>query len=588
VAGRKPGGACVFARPGSSVPDLLLCKGICFIVLVGKSKGDPFVKIVTAAEMREIDRASSARFALPSLTLMENAGTAVADFVVSRYPFAKRIAVVCGKGNNGGDGFVAARKLHDTGKDVSVILLTKPSELQGDAAAMFAKLPVQAVSIVAPEDFERESVRAAFGCELLLDAVLGTGFRPPMSGLYAKAIEAMNAQPAPVIAVDIPSGADADAVELQNGLIAQTDAIVTFTAPRPAHVFSGLTAGMTAVAPIGSPEEAIVSSLKLNLITPRDLAALVQQRPAEANKGSYGHVLVIGGSLGKAGAAAMAGMAALRAGAGLSTVAIARSSLTTAASFHPEVMTEPLSETEQGTIALTDLNSGRLDEIVKGKTVLAVGPGISRNPASAQFVREVVQKYRVPIVLDADGLNAFDGKTEDLSGADRTLVITPHPGEMSRLTELTIADVQKDRIGVARSFAEKHQLIVVLKGHRTVVAFPDGDVWVNPTGNPGMATGGTGDVLTGMTAGLIAQNSQSIAKAVIGAVYLHGLAGDVACEHMGEQSLVATDLIHSLPRAFERVRNSAGHPQVEWGERPEPDRSIVDQATEASRPKTES
>jgi NAD(P)H-hydrate epimerase len=515
--------------------------------------------------MREIDRNTSTRFGVPSLTLMENAGSAVANFVTSHYRFAKRIAIVCGKGNNGGDGFVAARKLHDKGKDVSVLLLAKPEDLQGDAAAMFAKLPVRAISIVAPEGFQREEVRAALECHVLLDAVLGTGFKPPVSGLYAKGIEVMNVQAAPVVAVDIPSGADADAMGTQSGLMARADAVVTFTAPRPAHVFSALTAGPTVVAPIGSPDEAIVSSLKLNLTTPHDIASLVAPRPAEANKGSYGHVLVIGGSLGKAGAAAMAGIAALRAGAGLSTIATARGSLATVAGFHPEVMTEPLAETQEGTIALTDLESGRLDEIVKGKTVLAVGPGISRNPQTAEFVRRIVKKYRITTVLDADGLNAFDGKTDELSGEEKSLVITPHPGEMSRLTGLSIPEVQKDRVGLARKFAAEHKLIVVLKGHRTVVAMPDGEVWVNPTGNPGMATGGTGDILTGMTAGLIAQNAKDIPQAVIGAVYLHGLAGDRACKWLGERSLVATDLIQYLPRAFEKLRNAAGKAEVEWG-----------------------
>jgi ADP-dependent NAD(P)H-hydrate dehydratase / NAD(P)H-hydrate epimerase len=522
------------------------------------------VKIVSAGEMRQIDRASTERFDVPSLTLMENAGTAVAQFVAAEYPDAKRIAVVCGKGNNGGDGFVAARKLHEWGRGVRVLLLAKPGDLQGDAATMFARLPVQAISILEPGDFEKDPGRAALACDLLLDAVLGTGFRPPVSELYGQAIEAINAQAAPVVAVDIPSGADADATAAQTGVIARADAVVTFTAPRPAHVFGALTSGVTLVAPIGSPDEAVVSSLNLNLITPRDLAALLAPRPAEANKGSYGHVLVIGGSLGKSGAAAMAGMSALRAGAGLATVATARSILPTVASFHPELMTEPLRETEQGTIAEGDLKSGHLDELVKGKTVLAVGPGISRNPETARFVHGLLQKYRVPTVLDADGLNAFEGEAESLSGADRPLVITPHPGEMSRLTGLAIPEVQKDRVGLARRFAQQHKLVLVLKGHRTVVALPDGQVWVNPTGNPGMATGGTGDVLTGMTAGLVAQNPHRIPQAVIGAVYLHGLAGDVACERMGEHSLVATDLIHALPEAFARVRKVAHRPEVEW------------------------
>jgi ADP-dependent NAD(P)H-hydrate dehydratase / NAD(P)H-hydrate epimerase len=244
------------------------------------------VKIVTAAEMREIDGATSARFGVPLLTLMENAGSAVAEFVVSRYPSAKRIAVVCGKGNNGGDGFVAARKLHEFGRSVKVILLARPGDLQGDAAMMFSKLPVETLTTAEAGDFEREDVRGAMQCDVLLDAVLGTGFKPPVSGLYAKAIETMNVQQAPVVAVDIPSGADADALGPQSGVRARADAIVTFTAPRPAHVFSGLTSGVTVVAPIGSPDEAIVSSLKLNLNTPRDIASLVAPRPAEANKGS--------------------------------------------------------------------------------------------------------------------------------------------------------------------------------------------------------------------------------------------------------------------------------------------------------------
>jgi ADP-dependent NAD(P)H-hydrate dehydratase / NAD(P)H-hydrate epimerase len=522
------------------------------------------MKIVTAAEMREIDRLTSARFGVPSLTLMENAGTAVADFAANQYRDAIQIVVLCGKGNNGGDGFVAARRLHALGRKVRVILLAKSTDLQGDAAAMFAKLSLDVKSIVDDSKLMGEAGRTALAGDLVLDAVLGTGFRPPVSGFYAKAIEAMNAQPAPIIAVDIPSGADADAIGPQSGLIARADAIVTFTAPRPAHVFGRLTSGPTVVAPIGSPDEAIVSSQDLNLTTAPDLARLVAPRPAEANKGSYGHVLVIGGSLGKGGAAAMAGMAALRAGAGLSTIATARGSLGTVAGFHPEVMTEPLEETAMGTIALANLESGRLDEVVKGKTVLAVGPGISRNPQTAEFVRAILKKCQVTTVLDADGLNAFDSKTEELNGEGKSLVITPHPGEMARLTGLSIPEVQKDRVKLARRFASEHKLIVVLKGHRTIVAMPDGHVWVNPTGNPGMATGGTGDILTGMTAGLIAQNSNNISLATIGAVYLHGLAGDVARERMGEQSLVATDLITTLPEAFARVRRAVTQPLVEW------------------------
>ncbi|HXM20422.1 MAG TPA: NAD(P)H-hydrate dehydratase [Terriglobales bacterium] len=526
------------------------------------------MKIVTAAEMREIDRVTSQRFGVRSVTLMENAGTAVADFVVSQYPSAERIGVICGKGNNGGDGFVAARKLKAAGKEVRVVLLAEPSELQGDAAEMFRKLLVAPV-IVRPnivrssEELKREPARSVFESDVLLDAILGTGFKPPVSGLYAEAIRLLNASSAPVVAVDIPSGADADVMGEQTGAVARADSIVTFTAPRPAHIFGRLTDGPTLISPIGSPDDAVVSSLQLNLITDREIAPLIGPRPLAANKGSFGHVLVIGGSVGKAGAAAMAGMAALRTGAGLSTVATPKSVLATVAGFHPEVMTEPLDETDAGSISTRALASGRMDALIKGKTVLAVGPGISRNPETSEFVRSLVVKCKSPLVLDADGLNAFEGRATELSGKGRSLVITPHPGEMARLAGSTVAVVQRDRINVARTFAREHELIVVLKGHRTLIAQPDGTVWVNTTGNPGMATGGTGDILTGMVAGFIAQNPEHIAEAVIAAVHLHGIAGDVSRESMGEHSLVATDLVKALPEAFRRVRESAADSKVE-------------------------
>ncbi|MGH9546315.1 MAG: NAD(P)H-hydrate dehydratase [Terriglobales bacterium] len=520
------------------------------------------MKIVTAAEMREIDRLTSARFGVPSLTLMENAGTAVAEFVASQYPAAKRIGVICGKGNNGGDGFVAARKLHGAGKDVRVLLLAERSELRGDAAEMFTKLPMAPVMVSAKEQLKTESARAVFDTDVLIDAILGTGFRPPVSGLYAEAIAAMNANSVPIVAVDIPSGADADVMGEQVGAVARADAVVTFTAPRPAHVFGMLTGGPTVISPIGSPDEAVISSLGLNLVTAREIAPLIGPRPRAANKGNFGHVLVLGGSTGKAGAAAMAGIAVLRAGAGLSTVATANSVLATVAGFHPELMTEPLEETETGSIALAALQQGRLDALIKGKTVLAVGPGISRHPDTAAFVRGVIKKYKLPMVLDADGLNAFENGAAELKNRAGTLVITPHPGEMARLTGSSIPAVQHDRLNVARSFAREHQVIVVLKGHRTLIAQPDGTVWVNTTGNPGMATGGTGDILTGMVSGLIAQHPNQIAEGVIAAVHLHGLAGDVARESMGEHAMVATDLLQALPEAFRRTQAAAQTPGI--------------------------
>ena len=521
------------------------------------------MKIVTASETREIDRATSERFGVPSLTLMENAGTAVADHVLNHYASTQKIAVLCGKGNNGGDGFVAARQLHQRGKTVVVILLADPTELRGDAAAMYAKLPVAAVIAKSGEEFKSDRVSASLSADLFLDAILGTGFKPPVKGLYLDAIDFLNTSHAPVVAVDIPSGADADALGAQAGTVARADSIVTFTAPRPAHVFSSMTDGRTCVADIGSPDEAIQSSQQLNVITAHDLGPLLKARPADSNKGMYGHVLVIGGAVGKAGAAAMAGFSALRAGAGLSTVATAQSALATVAGFHPELMTEPLEETEAGTIAT---GAGvRIEQLLKTMTVVAIGPGISRDPHTATLVRSLVANHQTPMVVDADGLNAFEGRTNELNGKGRTLIITPHPGEMARLAGTSTSDVQRDRLGVARRFASQHELIVVLKGNRTLVVQPDGEAWANTTGNPGMSTGGTGDILTGMVAAMIAQHPKDVLRAVCAAVYLHGLSGDMIVKEVGEHSLVATDLLRGLPGAFRNAREAGREAVVCWG-----------------------
>ncbi len=520
------------------------------------------MKIVTAAEMRSIDRATSERFGVPSIDLMENAGSAVAEHVLAHYRDAQKIVVFCGKGNNGGDGFVAARYLHQAGKQVQVVLLADRVDLRGDAAVMFDKLPLVAIAVHTQEDLSSDRVRLSLPADLYIDAILGTGFRPPVSGLYADAIALLNASLVPIVAVDIPSGADADAMAPQQGTIARADSIVTFTAPRPAHVFSLLTAGPTCVVEIGSPNEAIVSSLQLNLITARDFASLIGPRQAESNKGLYGHVLVIGGSVGKAGSVAMAGMSSLRSGAGLATVATAESALPTVAGFHPELMTEPLKETVEGTIAASAL--ARIAALAKGKSVLAIGPGISRFPETSELVRTLVKQIEIPIVLDADGLNAFEGESNKLSGKNRLLVITPHPGEMARLVGCSTADVQKDRLGLARKFAREHELIVVLKGNRTLVVQPNGDAWVNTTGNPGMSTGGTGDILTGMVAGMLAQHRNDPLLAVCAAVHLHGLAGDVIRESVGEHSMVATDLLRGSPEAFRRSQQAAQEKFVCW------------------------
>ncbi|MFB3813711.1 MAG: NAD(P)H-hydrate dehydratase [Terriglobales bacterium] len=537
------------------------------------------MKITTADEMRAIDRRTYDEYHVPSLNLMEAAGTACAELAMEAFPEARRIAVVCGKGNNGGDGFVAARKLREAGRQPRVILLASAGELKDDAAVMFERMGLPHVEVRTAEELRAEAEQRFGNADLVIDAILGTGFRPPVTGLYAGAIQAIDRSELPVVAVDIPSGADSDSFQMQRPALAdgsatkrgaagedadlticRADAICTFTAPRPAHVFGNLTNGPVRVAPIGSPEEAIQSALKLEVITPQDIAPLLAPRAVDANKGRFGHALTIGGSVGKAGAAAMAGIAALRAGAGLSTVATAASVLPTVAGFAYEIMTEPLAETDAGTISLSAMEYGRVDKIVEGKNVIAIGPGISRHADTVQFVRAAVGKYRqAAMVIDADGLNAFEGAERLLVGRDRTLVLTPHPGEMARLAGVASPkEVQADRLKLARKFACEHHLILVLKGWRTLVALPDETVWVNPTGNPGMASGGTGDVLTGMIAGMLAQFPNDTARAVCAAVYLHGLAGDVARESAGEQALIAGDLIECLPEAMQRAKEWAG------------------------------
>jgi len=573
--------------------------------------------IVSAAEMREIDRITSSRYRVPSLTLMENAGTAVADYVLQQYPYFLTIGVVCGKGNNGGDGLVAARRLQAAGKQVSILLLADPRELKGDPAAMYtrlAKVQLQAVIARKKSDLKRALARQVYQSDLLVDALLGTGFQPPLKDLYAEAIRLLWKSERPVVAVDIPSGLVADEVSPKTAIHASAVATVSFTAAKPALAMSSeISAGAVVIAQIGSPREAITSKLKLSVTTAEEAAWTLRPRIPNSNKGSYGHVLVIGGSRGKAGAAAMAGLAALRAGAGLVTVAVPASALSTVAASAPELMTEPLEETPLGTISLKAIEQGTLERILLGKTVIALGPGISQHPETADFIRVLLSNCRLPLVLDADGLNAFRGIASKLDGRLLPqLVLTPHPGEMARLLGCTVEEVQSDRLAAARRFAQEHGSILVLKGHKTLTAIPDGRVWVNFTGGPAMAKGGSGDVLTGIIAamlaqshaqegagldialggeqkharalahrrrgeklsgseaqwlarwmkklGLVAQEFESLRRVlpVASGVYLHGLAGDLAAAALDESCVLATDIIRHLPQAFRTARESAG------------------------------
>jgi ADP-dependent NAD(P)H-hydrate dehydratase / NAD(P)H-hydrate epimerase len=500
---------------------------------------------------------------VPSLTLMENAGRGVVEFLEQRFsPLGSQtIAILCGRGNNGGDGLVVARLLRERGLKPRVLLLADPGSLRGDAAANYERLVPSGAPEIVPDSAAWERIKGQLrDCSLLVDALLGTGLTKPLGGFLLAAVQDFPTvfPQARVVAVDLPTGVLADSGELI-GECVRADASVTFTAPKVAHVFPPACErlGDWVVKPIGTPPEALENNpdFFLNALQSEDLAWLVQPREREAHKGNFGHVLVLGGSVGKTGAAAMAAKAALRAGAGLVTVATASSALPVIASHTMEVMTEPLPETDSGTVSLRALNGGILDTLMEGKSVLALGPGLGRHPETLELVRSVVNRYDLPVVLDADGLNAFAGCLKTFQARRRVRVLTPHPGEMGRLTDRKTSAVVAHRLEVAREFARSHGVQLVLKGFRSLTASPEGQVWVNLTGNPGMATGGSGDVLTGVTAALLAQYPErSATEVTAAAVYLHGLAGDIAARKLGEPSMIAGDILDALPRAYQEIR----------------------------------
>jgi len=527
------------------------------------------VKILTAAEMQRIDRLTSDRYGVPSLTLMENAGRGVVDFVTRHYaPLeGQRMVILCGRGNNGGDGLVTARLLREQGLQPRVLLFADPDTVKGDAATNLERLQASAPpEVVATVEKWRETYSTLEGTTLLIDALLGTGLARPLEGFLLEVVRDVNRlTPRPVVvAVDLPSGISADTGELIGECI-RADASVTFTAPKLVHVFPPACArvGEWVCKEIGTSPEALDSdpSLRLNLTTNADVAWLGQPRPADSHKGLYGHVLVIAGSVGKTGAAAMSALAALRAGAGLVTVATPKSALPVVAGLGLEFMTEPLPETDSGNISLQALDGRVMDRLMEGKSLVVLGPGIGGAQETAEFVRELVRDTDVPMVIDADGLNALVGALDCLNGKGRVRVLTPHPGEMARLAGITTAGVQSNRLEVAREFAAKHKVVLVLKGFRTLTTDLEGTTWVNPTGNPGMAKGGTGDVLTGIVAGFLAQfgnrpRGPSLAEVVAAAVYIHGLAGDLAAEEVGEMSMLAGDLLERVPDALKGVSES--------------------------------
>lgn len=526
------------------------------------------MKALTAARMREVDRQTTDRYGIPSLSLMENAGIGVADAVSARHSDLGRcrVLVLCGKGNNGGDGFVAARHLAARGAQLSVHLFGEPSSLSGDAAANYERWKQVGATEIVRTAADLERLRPELGvCDVVIDALLGTGLAGPAKGLAAQAIEEVNRQAtkADVIAVDIPSGMASDSFESAGETI-EADATVTFTAPKVGQLLppNAERVGRLIVREIGSPRELFENdeTLKLHWLEHREFGGLKLERAPNSHKGTYGHTLIFAGSRGKSGAAALAGMGALRSGAGLVTIATPAPVQALVAVATPELMTEPLEATMEGTIAASVFTSGRWKELLEGKTAVALGPGLTTEAETARFVKSMVAECPLPLILDADGLNAFAGSAEALEKRKGPLAITPHPGEMARLVGASAREVQGRRLDVALEAARSWNCMVILKGFRTIVTTPEGRAYVNSTGNPGMATGGTGDVLTGILAGLSAWFGTERWETVLAlGVYIHGLAGDIAADCEGEISLIATDLLAALPRAFGQLMAERRH-----------------------------
>ena len=511
------------------------------------------MKILTAAQMREVDRLTIER-GIPGLILMENAGSRVVDFLRETFePLSEhRVVVVCGKGNNGGDGFVVARQLFTRRlcRDLNVIELFDSENLSGDALTNRRMLDVCGCPV------SRELRNEANLATIVVDAVLGTGLTGPAKGASLDGIRWINDRfpLARKVAVDMPSGLPSDETK-PNGEFVRADYTVTFTAAKPSQCLSPIYehVGKLVVVPIGSPDELVQRNANhnLNLTTEGDIRHLFARRRRDSNKGLHGHVLVAGGSFGKSGAPAMTALASYRSGAGLVTVAVPKSALSMVAAYRPELMTEPLGETESGRLCFAD--AGAVLELLKKMTVLAMGPGLGTEDETVRFVKRLYEEADVPAVIDADALNALAGA---LPKTKKTRILTPHPGEMARLIGKSTKEVQADRLGVARSLAAESGAAVVLKGDRTIIAFADGEAWVNPTGSPAMATGGTGDVLTGMIAGLIAQHPDDWREATVAGVWLHGRCGELAGDEWGEQAMLATDMLDFLPQAMNELRGA--------------------------------
>jgi NAD(P)H-hydrate epimerase len=497
------------------------------------------MKILTSEQMRNIDRRTTERFGIPSIVLMENAAIAVVDAIQEHYPNADRIAIFCGTGANGGDGLAVARHLENRGVVPVVILVGDRAKLAGDALTNFnicslLGLPIYDVKDEAHVD---EAMAHASDADVVVDAIFGTGLNRAPGGVHAEVIRALAEMRIPVAAIDLPSGANASSGEPFEPCI-RAELTVTFAAPKMCHVFdpAATACGEIIVADISIPEIAIgEENVMLALTTPRDVAPYFAPRLAATHKGTYGHVGIVAGSPDRSGAAVLAARGAIRTGAGLVTV-----------------ITDDETAPQVHAHSIESMTTSDVDAL-KNKDAVLIGPGLPDNDAAYADVRSLVATMKQPLVIDASGLNAFAGFVDDLNPSGAARVITPHPGELARLIGGDAKSVNANRLDAVREAARRTKCVVVLKGHQTLIAEPDGHVNVNPTGNPGMASGGMGDVLGGIIAALLARRVDAFDAACAG-VYLHGFAADILRDEMGDTGLAANDLAEKLPFAIQRLQ----------------------------------
>ncbi|TDI12196.1 MAG: NAD(P)H-hydrate dehydratase [Acidobacteria bacterium] len=515
------------------------------------------MKILDAKQMRNIDARTVREYGISTLVLMENAGARATEALEELCEDLEHrgVLLLCSKGNNGGDGFVVARHLHNRGVQARVVLLCKPSEVRDDALVnlrILGKMGVE-VSVAADAGAWSALLPDLERYDLIVDAILGTGLKGAVRGFLKNVISDLACLDAEVVALDIPSGLSADSPHVPGEAVV-ADFTLAMGLPKIPHVFppAELFCGEVCVLDISLPAAAVdAEEVTLDLLEEDVVRRMLPTRARDSHKGDFGHVLVVAGSRSKPGAAALAALGCLRAGAGLVTVATGRNAQPMVHAHCAEAMVEPLPETEGGTLSRTVLTP--ILKMLDGVDAVVLGPGLGTATDVTQVIRKLVQKVELPMVLDADGLNAFASKPDMLTGDDtRPRILTPHPGEFARLLGVETKQVLRERLELTRRFAHDHHCFVVLKGYRTLVVTPSGRSYVNTTGNPGMATAGSGDVLSGIIGALVAQSSD-VLPGILAAVYLHGLAGDRAAAHRGVQGLMASDILEHLPETMHHL-----------------------------------